>query len=90
MLRQIHCKKLVDIALFVLGLILVLIGIAFVLSPFPVGWMFITPGLLLMVLVSDRVRGFTRRRIEKYPKIESKLPQKVKDILNREGDNEIR
>lgn len=74
---------MLEVITFMIGFLLILVGLASILSPFPVGWILISSGLLLLITVSVRVREFTKREMVKHPKIEKRLPKRVKDLLNK-------
>lgn len=71
-----------SIVSLVLGALLVMIGIAFIPTPLPIGAGIIAMGVFIMVAASPTARGFLRRTVEKNPSLKRVLPRKILEKLN--------
>lgn len=67
-------NKNMSILMMILGSFLFIIGLVFILSPFPVGWVFISCGMIILIPYSEWFKNIINKLLSKYPKIKDKLP----------------
>ncbi|ADM09313.1 hypothetical protein PB2503_06237 [Parvularcula bermudensis HTCC2503] len=82
-----------DWLLIALGLLITGGGLVLFVSPLPMGFALILPGLALLVIASDRVARFVRRRREHHPEFDERLkdaeqimPDEVSDPVEERTD----
>ncbi|MGI9381234.1 MAG: hypothetical protein ACR2OW_16430 [Methyloligellaceae bacterium] len=80
---------------FVGGLLLMMLGIFMIPTPFPLGIVFFPAGLALVMISSPTVRGWVHVMRLKFSlidqalrKIEDRLPQRLRQVLESDATDE--
>lgn len=79
-----------------LGAILTLIGALFFISPLPIGFVFLIPGLALLIMGNESIANWVQARRKKHQTLDNKLdtaqeiaPDEICDPLKRTDPKDI-